>query len=79
MKDAISLCRPDDADFLSSNRAVPVCGHWSIVRRAMKAFVLAACVASVPCLADDGIPWITLHVVDTGVSLAVLQSSPRHG
>ncbi len=42
----------------------------------MKAFILAACVASSPCIADDGIPWMTPHVVDTGVSIAILQSSP---
>ncbi len=42
----------------------------------MKALILAACVASAPCLADDGIPWVTPHVVDTGVSMAVLQSVP---
>lgn len=42
----------------------------------MKAFILAACVASSPCLADDGIPWMTPHVVDAGVSAAVLQSVP---
>ncbi|MBK8184701.1 MAG: hypothetical protein IPK63_18240 [Candidatus Competibacteraceae bacterium] len=42
----------------------------------MKAFILAACAVAAPCLADDGITWITPHVVDTGVSLAVLQSVP---
>ena len=42
----------------------------------MKALILAACAVSVPCLADDGIPWMTPHVVDTGVSMAVLQSVP---
>ena len=42
----------------------------------MKAFILAACAVAAPCLADDGVTWITPHVVDTGVSLAVLQSVP---
>ena len=42
----------------------------------MKALILAACAVSVPCLADDGIPWMTPHVVDTGVSAAVLQAVP---
>mgnify|MGYP007044007688 CR=1 FL=1 len=34
------------------------------------------CVVSASCLADDGIPWATPHVVDTGISLAVLQAVP---
>ena len=42
----------------------------------MKALILAACFASSPCLADDGVPWMTPHVVDAGVSAAVLQSVP---
>lgn len=42
----------------------------------MKALILAACAVAAPCLADDGIPWMTPHVVDTGVSAAVLQAVP---
>lgn len=42
----------------------------------MKSFILAVCAVSVPCLADDGVTWMTPHVVDTGVSMAVLQSAP---
>ncbi len=34
------------------------------------------CIVSASCLADDGISWVTPHVVDTGVSIVVLQSVP---
>ena len=38
--------------------------------------LVAICTILQPCFADESISWITPHVVDTGFSIAVLQSIP---
>ena len=76
MKDAILFVVSMTLIF-SAYRSVVVCDHWPTVGCAMKALIFVACAVSAPCIADDGVTWITLHVVDTGVSMAVLQAVPE--